>query len=946
MSFSFSSDLNAPLKIRPVDAWGPLQDYWNIQRSQADVGYTQAQTDYTKANTIKQQIDNELQRLQYGYQRAGWDIGSNKTGWQLPAPPQWPTPPDRVAPQKPQQGQQPDFSGGFGDETGGAQQPAATPPARQQQSQQQPAAPISPTTGKPMPLSGGSDQAALPTPPIPPGYDPTTGTRLAQGSDGNVYRVPAQPNQLAQMQPPGGGPPQQPGILGRYPGSYQTASLGQTPPPQGQGGGEQPIPPGVMQQAAQGATPAAAPAPQQQQPPAQRPPQAPPGRQQEQPENTGIVHIPDPPPGSGPPNPWARTDPSGTNGIDTSSLGLGVPTMPTMLGIAALRDPKAAAEALNMRRQALANAAAGATDLASWNRGVKSLDDQGWITHGEAAHYWNHPAYKETVLKQAMSAEAQSQLDQNLYGHGMEPGAYGHPRPSPTVAQSEAQVQAARTAAQKQYELVPVTVTGPDGTKTTYNISGADVPRFLQEQRGAAVSTARDIGFSSKSSDYQTALQAIPPQYRDAAIKAAYANNIPLSMLVATINTEQGGSNWDMRRVGTQGEVGLGQILPSTAPQIIGGNSPNNQPYTLDQLRTDPAANLDASAAYLRTMLDKNNGNIAGAAYDYNGRNNPEYREKWLTNYKPFGTVWIAPAGANVGGGGGQPGGASSRVGVPQQTERSQEQEGVWTEGNKRLDEDRRTLEARTAAGDAARAQIVGTRQMEDVAKGNPDTGAFGAIKMQISRMLNAVAPTANPDNSWGAAFIKAMTGADGSKAADWDLLNKMAVSMAGQASQTTGGQHSGLGLVELYRHAYPGPETTQEATIHMLHVFEVAHQQAIDQAQGARPFADNARDTFIDGNGKRRYTPLSKYDDQFNAPGGLTHQDVYVAAAAILNGEPPKSWKGKLSPEQQRAALDIAARAQPGGSVVMEGQDANGRYTNEPVIDPNTGKPRLRPLR
>src|SRR5262245_27262870 len=155
-----SGALWVPLQGRRVEPFNSLQQYFNAQKTQADVGYTKAQTELTDASTVKQQIENELGRLGYTYSRYGFDKGLGSQGTTLPTFGKLPPPPEPVT-EPTQQSQQPNFEGGYGDEPE-PQQQGANPP-RQQQSE------------------------ALPLPPIPPGYTPPGQTRQAMGSDGNTY---------------------------------------------------------------------------------------------------------------------------------------------------------------------------------------------------------------------------------------------------------------------------------------------------------------------------------------------------------------------------------------------------------------------------------------------------------------------------------------------------------------------------------------------------------------------------------------------------------------------------------------------------------------------------------------------------------------------------------------------------------------------------------------
>ena len=96
------------------------------------------------------------------------------------------------------------------------------------------------------------------------------------------------------------------------------------------------------------------------------------------------------------------------------------------------------------------------------------------------------------------------------------------------------------------------------------------------------------------------------------ADQTANAYGIPTALFWSLISKE---SNWDPNAVGTRGEIGLGQLMPSVWPALGVGN-----PY-------DPAQNLTGSATLLQQLF-KRFGNWYDALRGYNAgpvtaQNNP-----------------------------------------------------------------------------------------------------------------------------------------------------------------------------------------------------------------------------------------------------------------------------------------------------------------------------------
>ena len=94
----------------------------------------------------------------------------------------------------------------------------------------------------------------------------------------------------------------------------------------------------------------------------------------------------------------------------------------------------------------------------------------------------------------------------------------------------------------------------------------------------------------------------VPAQYAPALTQAAAAANVSPTLLAALVWQE---SRWNPQAVSPKGAVGLAQLMPATARDL--GVNP-----------TDPVANLNGGARYLRLLLDEFDGNVEKALAAYN----------------------------------------------------------------------------------------------------------------------------------------------------------------------------------------------------------------------------------------------------------------------------------------------------------------------------------------
>jgi soluble lytic murein transglycosylase-like protein len=169
---------------------------------------------------------------------------------------------------------------------------------------------------------------------------------------------------------------------------------------------------------------------------------------------------------------------------------------------------------------------------------------------------------------------------------------------------------------------VPFSSTEPGGSSTTEAARAASpaddraaaVRRQIEEQNAqldAMIAYDRQL-----VADLERIAPLVPPQYRLLVIDAARHNGLDPHDLAAVGYTE---SRWDCTRVGTSGEIGSLQLLPSTAAEVairIG--------ITEYDLR-DPATNVALGAAYLRGLIAQQ-GSVDAALAAYNA--GPQWAER------------------------------------------------------------------------------------------------------------------------------------------------------------------------------------------------------------------------------------------------------------------------------------------------------------------------------
>lgn len=120
--------------------------------------------------------------------------------------------------------------------------------------------------------------------------------------------------------------------------------------------------------------------------------------------------------------------------------------------------------------------------------------------------------------------------------------------------------------------------------------------------QGSAVSRGESSSIANQASrsDSRT---APPAKLQRIVDEAAEKHNLDPALVNAVISTESG---WNPQAVSNKGAMGLMQLVPGTAERFGVEN-----PF-------DPAQNIDGGAAYLKTLLDRYNGDLTLSLAAYN----------------------------------------------------------------------------------------------------------------------------------------------------------------------------------------------------------------------------------------------------------------------------------------------------------------------------------------
>ncbi|MBH2514888.1 lytic transglycosylase domain-containing protein [Serratia ureilytica] len=105
---------------------------------------------------------------------------------------------------------------------------------------------------------------------------------------------------------------------------------------------------------------------------------------------------------------------------------------------------------------------------------------------------------------------------------------------------------------------------------------------------------------------YQQPQQSPPQQGGDVVSDAEQRFGIPAGLLGAVISKESSGNS---NAMSGKGAIGLTQVMPNTA---------RGMGYDPEELKSNPAMQVEAGARYLKQMIDAHDGNVSAALAAYN----------------------------------------------------------------------------------------------------------------------------------------------------------------------------------------------------------------------------------------------------------------------------------------------------------------------------------------
>lgn len=282
------------------------------------------------------------------------------------------------------------------------------------------------------------------------------------------------------------------------------------------------------------------------------------------------------------------------------------------------------------------------------------------------------------------------------------------------------------------------------------------------------------------------------------------------------------------------------------------------------------------------------------------------------------GTQFAGP-GAGGGGGGGGPQPAATPGGGPGGGPGPGQYQGkpVLPAGTAEIST--HNIQADNAAVDAANNAAISAqgsqRVVQDMLDRTPRlqaAGAFGPASEFRTRALAAIhgiLGTQPMPEDLQKAFDK---WGDFSAQPDREAFIKEATQLALQQEAAMPGVRSGIGLAAMIGKGTPSMDMQGDTVRELLNRMLLGHIMTQDYANGLRDHVEDAQGK-VDLN-VQRYDPAQRdYDREWTNPNGMHSAGVYLGAASLLtdDGKNP-NWKAHLSPDQQRAAVQLAMRADP----------------------------------
>lgn len=641
----------------------------------------------------------------------------------------------------------------------------------------------------------------------------------------------------------------------------------------------------------------------------------------------------------------------------TGAVQLGVPLPPLVAAtVLTAKDPAAALKtAQETRRQAVFSAVSSAPPEA-YPAVMQGLYQAGWVTPDMLQNALQHPEGRGRIIAATLTPEAYQGAQTAANGAGMRISPdTGLATGAPDVVAAKSALAGSTTTATQAAELPYV---GPRAAATTNatNVANAQTggPAAAATAAGAATGGGITRDINVRQPDGSFIVRQVPaaqvndflagnPGSAPANTGSMMDPNVSVSPQVyaSRVKSFENAGGSPGAKSGSSSATGDGQFIDGTWASTVAAAKPawaqGMTPAQVLAARSDPAKAAEMSYAYaqqnaaglaavgapvntLTLGLSHNLGpgdiqKLMAAPSDTPMSKivsadavarNPQFAKqtagqlmgqaaaKYGVNKVDVSQPWNA-------GGGATPVVAPGGVAGMGATTLSPQGNAALDVTKGQISKDQDVVTASLGSASAAQQQQANLIQMRNTGQ-EINTGSFGEARQGVQNYLATFAPEA------AQKFISSVTlgKIDPSKAGSTQEFVKLALQAASSAEKANN-PGGGLGITQVYQSAFPNLETQPSALKDMSNLFLINQQRTIDHANGQQQFQQDQQTQFGQPGGK--YTPVQNFDSQFmktNPP------QLYVGAAAALNGKPYAAWSKGLTNEQQSAALRTIWRADP----------------------------------
>ncbi len=553
---------------------------------------------------------------------------------------------------------------------------------------------------------------------------------------------------------------------------------------------------------------------------------------------------------------------------------------------------------------------------AQYPQAVTQAFNAGYLTPQAYQNALAHPESQQLALQNLATPEAHMNYVATLSGQGLEPNQQtGQTEPSAAAAAAAGGLSGAKAQAAGQFDTTTIKVPDPahPGQMIDQQVLKSGLPAAFGGA-GAPASTAADMAnpdltispAAYVARNTQTENPGGNPAARNPGEGQTASGNGQFTDQTWQDTVAKANPSWAQGLNAQQilalknDPAKMGQMQYALAQQNAPALAAAGQPVNTLTLGLAHQFGADGAAAILKSspntpissvvgpnvmsvnpqLAGKTVGQVMGQAYATYGQNKIDLTANPETIGAPSSTL---------------PGAIPGAVSM---TPLGQAQLGVTTDAIK---SDAGTAAgAITAAQDSQKAQTQLLQMRSLVPQIN--TGSYADARNEMGNYLATFAPDVAKN------FVDTLTAGkiDPSKAGATQEFVKLALQQAGTAERQTLGARGGLGAIQLYQKSFPNIAMQPSAMTDMSNLLLIAHQRDIDYGTGANQYYLDQRNSF-QTNGK--YQPIQQFDQQFT---NSNPPQVYVGAAAALNGHPAAEWTKGLTTPQIAQAIGIVRRADP----------------------------------